>query len=104
MKFMVKYTITDQDKFLSVARKWSSMSPQERAQEPGEGVTKIGGWHDLSGRHGVVIIESNDTAAVGRWVGRWNPYLDIEVSAVVDDEEVAAIGRLVVMDADQTLR
>ena len=35
-------------------------------------------------------MESNHIAAVQRYVGRWNPYIDIDLSPVIDDEEAAA--------------
>jgi len=54
--------------------------------------------HDLAGRTGVLIIESNDLAAVHRWLGRWNPYLDVDLTPVVDDEEAAALARQIVAD------
>jgi hypothetical protein len=97
MKFRVNWNISE-DKWLPVLKKWSSMSPQERANDAGDGVMMIGRWHDMAGRTGVVICESNDLAAVQRWIGRWNPYMDIELTPVVDDEESAAIARHIVAD------
>jgi hypothetical protein len=38
----------------------------------GDGVKIIGRWHDLAARAGVVILESNDIAAVQRYAGQWN--------------------------------
>jgi hypothetical protein len=49
-------------------------------------------------RTGVIVMESNDPAAVARYVGQWNPYMDIELSPVLDDEEAAAVGRQIVAD------
>ena len=63
------------------------MSPQERANE-----------FPAGGRLLVLIIESNDLAAVHRWIGKWNPYLDVDLTPVVDDEESAAIARQIVAD------
>jgi hypothetical protein len=51
------------------------MSPQERANA-GEGVKIIGRWHEMAGRTGVAIFESDDLAAVQRYVGQWNTYVD----------------------------
>ena len=40
--------------------------------------------------------EVNDLAAVTRYMGTWNPYLDIQITPVLDDEEaVAAMGQIV---------
>lgn len=74
------------------------MSPQEWANDAGDGVRMIGRWHDMAGRTGVVIAESNDLAAVQRWVGKWNPYMDIDLTPVVDDEESAATARQIIAD------
>ena len=56
----------------------------------------LGRWHDMAGRTGVLIVELNDLAAVHRWIGQWNPYLDVDLTPVVDDEELAAIGLQIV--------
>ena len=96
MKFMINWSIPE-DKWLPVLKKWISMSPQERANT-GDGVKMIGRWLDMAGRTGVLIVESNDLAAVHRYVGQWNPYMDIDLTPVVDDEESAAIARQIVAD------
>ena len=97
MKFRINWSI-QQDKWLSVYKRWSSMSPEERANEFPVGGKLLGRWHDMAGRTGVLIVESNDLAAVHRWLGQWNPYLDVDLTPVVDDEESAAIGRQIVAD------
>jgi hypothetical protein len=73
------------------------MSPQERANT-GDGVKMIGRWIDMAGRTGVLIVESNDLAAVHRFIGQWNPYMDIDLTPVVDDEESAVISRQIIAD------
>ena len=88
MKFMGKWTI-DQDKWLPVLKQWSSMTPQQRA-DAGPGVKILGRWHDFASRTGVIIMESDDIVAVQRYLGRWNPHMDIELAPVLDDEESAA--------------
>ena len=96
MKFMINWSINE-DKWLPVLKKWVSMSPQERANT-GDGVKMIGRWLDMAGRTGVLIVESNDLAAVHRYIGQWNPYMDIDLTPVVDDEESAAISRQIIAD------
>jgi hypothetical protein len=88
MKFMGKWTI-DQDKWLPVLKQWSSMTPQQRA-DAGPGVKILGRWHDFASRTGVIVMESDDIVAVQRYLGRWNPHMDIELAPVLDDEESAA--------------
>ncbi len=91
MKFMVSWSI-DQDKWLPVLKQWSSMTPQERANV-GEGVKMIGRWHDSAGRKGVGIFETTDLAALNRYIGQWNPVMDIDIAPVLDDEESAEVAR-----------
>ena len=96
MEFMVTWNIPDGN-WLPVMKTFSSMSPAERA-DYGDGVKPIGRWHDVVGRKGVVIVESNNLAAVQRYMGKWNPFMDLEVTPVVDDEEAAAVYGQIVAD------
>jgi hypothetical protein len=96
MKFLGKWKI-EQDKWLPILNKCISMTPQERANA-GDGVKIIGRWHDIAARTGVIVVESNDISAVARYIGQWNPYMEVELSPVVDDEESAAVGRQIVAD------
>jgi hypothetical protein len=96
MKFMATWDM-QQDKWLSLCKRWGSMSPQERANA-GEGVKIIGRWHEMSARTGVAIFESDDLVAVQRYVGQWNAYMDIVLVPVLDDEESAAVARQIVAD------
>jgi hypothetical protein len=94
MKFLGTYKI-DQDKYLPILKKWISMSPQQQG-DAGAEVTIIGRWHDVAGRRGMAIFETNDAAALARYLGLWNPYMEIEVAPVFDDAEVTEIGRHIV--------
>ena len=67
MKFRVDWSI-DQDNWIAVYKRWSSMSPQERANNIPAGGKLLGRWHDMSGRTGVAIVESDDLAAVHLWL------------------------------------
>lgn len=96
MKFMGKWKIHE-DKWLPILEKWVSLTPQQRA-DAGPGVKILGRWHDFSARSGVIVMESDDLAAVARYVGMWNPYMEIDLAPVVDDEEAAAIGKLTLAD------
>ena len=96
MKFMASWMI-EQNNWLPVCKRWASMSPQERANA-GEGVKIIGRWLDMAARTGVAIFESDDLAAVQRYVGQWNAYMDIDLVPVLDDEESAAVARQIVAD------
>jgi|SRR6185437_9564782 len=96
MKFRANYRIPHGN-WLPVLQKFSSMTPAERA-DVGEGVRLIGRWHDMSSRTGVAIIESSEAAAVERFIGQWNPYMDVDLAPVLDDEETAAVAQQVLAD------
>src|ERR1700745_1976766 len=70
MKFMASWSI-QQCKWLPLCKRWGSMSPQERA-DAGERGRIVGRWNDVAARTGVAIFESDDLAAVQRYVGQWN--------------------------------
>ena len=96
MKFMVSWSI-DQENWLPLLKKWSSMTPDERASA-GEGVKIVGRWHDMASRGGVAILEATDLKAVNRYLGQWNPAMEIDIAPVLDDEESAAVGQALVED------
>ena len=96
MKFMVTWDIP-QGNWLPVIKMFSSMSPAERANY-GDEVTPIGRWHDVVGRKGVVIVESNSFAAVQRYMGRWNPHMELQITPVVEDEEAAEVCNQILAD------
>ena len=96
MKFMVSWSI-DQDEWLPILKKWASMTAEERA-DAGEGVKIIGRWHDTASRNGVAICEATDLMALHRYLGQWNPSMDMEVAPVLDDEETAALAQALVDD------
>lgn len=91
MKFMTSWSI-EQDKWIPILVRWGSMTPEEHA-DTGPGVTLIGRWHDTVGRRGVAIFEATDLAAMSHYIGQWNPYMDIDIAPVLDDEESAAVAR-----------
>lgn len=96
MKFMGKWKIHE-DKWLPILKQWAAMTPQQRA-DGGPGVKILGRWHDFASRTGVIVMESNDIMAVQRYVGRWNPYMEIDLAPVIDDEEAAAGAKLTLAD------
>jgi len=63
-----------------------------------EGVKIIGRWHDLAARSGVVILESDNLAGVQRYAGLWNPYMEIDIAPVLDDEGATTVGRQIIAD------
>ena len=96
MKFMVTWDVHP-DKRAEILQVWASMTPEQRA-DVGEGVTMIGRWHNSAAYAGVAILETDDVAALYRYLGRWNTHMDMEVAAVLDDEESAAVAQDVLAD------
>ena len=96
MKFKVEWSMGG-ERFLHILNIWSSMTPEQRA-DVGDGVTMIGRWHDTNARSGVAIMKTTDLAALNRYLGQWNPYMDLDVSPVLDDEETAALAKDVLAD------
>jgi hypothetical protein len=94
MKFMVNWEIHP-DKRVDVITMWSGMTPKERA-DLGPGLKLIGRWHNLAEYTGVAIFEATDAAALSAYIGRWNPVMDIDIGPVLDDEESAATGKVIV--------
>ena len=42
---------------------------------------------------GLAVVESNDLAAVTRWVGGWNHLGDATITPVLADEEAGAVAQ-----------
>ena len=96
MKFMVNWSMNHEG-WLPILEVFSSMTPEQRA-DVGDGVKMIGRWHDTNSRSGVAIMETTDLAALNRYLGQWNPFMDLDVSPVLDDEETAALAKDVLAD------
>ena len=96
MKFMITYSYPA-DKFLPVLKAWGALTPQERANA-GDGVKKIGHWHDGIGRRAFAVVETDDLAAVTRWVGGWNHLGDATITPVVDNEESGEVAQQIAAD------
>ncbi len=96
MKFMVTWSIHE-EQWLPILEVFSSMTPEQRA-DVGDGVKMIGRWHDTASRTGVAIMEATDLTALHRYLNQWNPFLDLDVAPVLDDEETAALAKGVLAD------
>jgi hypothetical protein len=96
MKYMVSWSI-DQDNWLPILEKWGKMSAKERA-DGGRGVKIIGRWHDTASRTGVAIFQAKDIKDLYRYLGQWNPYMDMDVAPVLDDAESARLAREIVRE------
>ena len=96
MKFMVTWSINE-EQWLPILEVFSSMTPEQRA-DVGDSVKMIGRWHETASKTGVAIMETTDLAALNRYLGKWNPFMDLDVSPVLDDEETAALAKDVLAD------
>ena len=82
MKFKVEWSMGC-EAYLDILNVFSSMTPEQRA-DVGDGVTMIGRWHDTNSRSGVAIMETTDLAALNRYLGQWNPFMDLDITPVLD--------------------
>ena len=96
MKFMVTWSV-DEAHWLPILEAFSSMTPEQRA-DTGDSVKLIGRWHETASKTGVAIMETTDLAALNRYLGQWNPFMDMSVAPVLDDEEEAAVAKSILAD------
>ena len=58
---------------------------------PPKGVTMVGRWHSAEGNRGWLIAETDDPAAVARWLQEWSDLISFEVTPVLTDEQFLAV-------------
>ena len=92
MKFLISWRVHD-DKRHEALKIFSAMTAEDDRTDMGDSLKLIGRWHDLVGFTGVAICETDDPAAVHRWILNWNEVIDCEAIPVLDDEECRAVGR-----------
>lgn len=97
MKFMVTWQLHPETR-LEVMHVWASI-PAAKRSVLGKGVKFIGRWHDMAAGTGVLIAETTDLAALNRYIAQWAPYMDINMSPVMDDRESGAVAKKIVADA-----
>ena len=93
MKFLITWNIPE-DQWIPVLKIFTSMSPDER-RDAGEGVELVGRYHDVVARTGVAIFEAKDVKAVQRYALRWNPYMQLTIAPVLEDEDAASVYRTI---------
>lgn len=64
---------------------------KETGGMPPEGVHMIGRWHYASGRQGLLVCETDDAIALGKWTQNWTDFLDFEIHPVNDDAGVTEV-------------
>lgn len=53
----------------------------------------IGRWHDVIRGTGAAVYEAESAEVVSAYSLRWNKYMDLDVSIVLDDEETKELGK-----------
>ena len=94
MKVMITWKLHPATRH-EVLAKFTGMSPDEEKALMGDDLKLIGRWHDMVAGKGVAVYETTSAAAVSAYAQAWNPYMDLELSVVLDDEETRAVGRSV---------
>lgn len=56
--------------------------------KPPAGIKIIGRWHAIGGGKGVVVAETDDPIAMGKWAQQWSDLMSTDIYPVVDDEGV----------------
>ena len=84
MLFLVDWSVSGSNRDAANARFKETGGP------PPKGVKMIGRWHGVNGC-GVVIAETSDTVALGKWLQQWSDLIEFDVTPVVDDAGVMKI-------------
>jgi hypothetical protein len=85
MQFMLSYAFHPDDRD----------TVQDRFKQtggfPGDGVKMLGRWHAAGGHRGWVLVETDDSVALSKWLQEWTDYLEFEVTPVNDDQGVMKV-------------
>jgi hypothetical protein len=85
MKFVMTYKISDEAWDKAVSRFLETQAPAPK------GVNMLGRWHAAAGRHGFILLESEDVTAIYRFAAEWHDVCDLSVTPVVEDEEAGTV-------------
>jgi len=92
MKLMVQWECHPEKRH-DVFSGWAEMELADYQAMAGPNVKTIGRWHDVINARGVVILETDDAAALSMSLLKWNSVVDFDVAVVHEDEEAHAIVR-----------
>ncbi len=60
------------------------------------GLKTVGRWHVPGSRSGWHLVEGDDASVVAQHVARWSSLAELDVSAVVEDEEaIRGLGKVI---------
>lgn len=71
---------------------FSQMTDDQEADLRGEGIHMIGRWHNLVEGEGAMVCETESADAISAYALRWNHFMDLRISPVLEDSEVRALG------------
>jgi hypothetical protein len=63
----------------------------ETGAPPPEGVNMLARWHDVAGKRGFALSETDDPVAIAKWCHGWNDLLSFEIVPVINDEQLGAV-------------
>mgnify|MGYP001969047694 FL=1 len=66
---------------------FSTMNEQDDQVDTGKNIKMLGRWHASGKGEGWCVAEAPTYADVANWLYNWSPMCDINVEAVVDDDE-----------------
>jgi len=92
MKVLITWQI-HRGKMQEIMPHFSQLTPEEDQALMGDNIKLIGRWHDLVRGSGAAICETDNVEAVSEYCLHWNPYMDMNLSLVLDDEECKALGK-----------
>jgi len=84
MKFLTTWKFAPEHRDAVVQRFGETGGP------PPDGVTMLARWHDVAGRRGFALCETDDAIAVAKWCREWNDLLEFEIIPVINDEQLVA--------------
>ncbi len=56
-----------------------------------EGMTIVDRWHAAAGRHGFILIETEEPTAIYQFAAEWSDVVDHTITPVLSDDEAAAV-------------
>ena len=84
MTFMMSYRLRNELRDEARARF------QQNGAVPPAGIKLIARWHALTG-HGWTVAESDDPLALAKWADEWNDVLEMQLTPVIGDQELATV-------------
>ena len=85
MKFMITFPLTHHAYKERVSRFLETGAP------PPERTALLGRWFTAAHNKGFMLVETDDSNALFRWVSEWTDIMDFEIDPVLTDDEAGPI-------------